>query len=65
LLTTKDLFKSVEFGKVVDRQFVKVKYEPSEEDENIGVLSLSYWMNIALIEGLPCIKTEIMDKDEE
>lgn len=65
LLTTKDLFESVEFGKVVDRQFVKVKYEPSEEDENIGVLSLNYWMNIALIEGLPCIKTEIMNKDEE
>lgn len=65
LLTTKDVFESVAFGKVADRQFVEVKYEASEGDENVGELSLNYWMDIALVEGLPCIKTEVKDKDEE
>ncbi|SEL96505.1 hypothetical protein SAMN05216262_1452 [Colwellia chukchiensis] len=65
LLTTKDLFESIEFGKVADRQFVEVKYEASEDDNNVGVLSLNYWMNIKLGEGLPCIKTEIKNKGEE
>lgn len=65
LLTTKDLFESVAFGKVTDRQFVEVKYEASENDENIGVLSLNYWMNITLVEGLPCIKTEVKNNDKE
>ncbi len=65
LLTTKDLFESVAFGKVTDRQFVEVKYEASENDENVGVLSLNYWMNIKLVEGLPCIKTEVKNKSEE
>ncbi|ALQ53888.1 hypothetical protein PI2015_0566 [Pseudoalteromonas issachenkonii] len=65
LLTTKDLFESIEFGKVADKQFVEVKYEASEDDNNVGVLSLNYWMNIKLVDGLPCIKTEIKNKDEE
>ncbi|WP_125825546.1 MULTISPECIES: hypothetical protein [unclassified Pseudoalteromonas] len=65
LLTTKDLFESIEFGKVADKQFVEVKYEASEDDDNVGVLSLNYWMNIKLVDGLPCIKTEIKNKDEE
>ncbi|GEA06131.1 hypothetical protein KUL42_08920 [Alteromonas sp. KUL42] len=59
LLTTKNIFQSIEFGKVMDRQFVKVEYEPSEENENVGVLSINYWMDITLTEGLPCIETEI------
>lgn len=65
LLTTKDIFESIEFGKVADRQFVEVKYEASEDDNNVGVLSLNYWMNIKLVEGLPCVKTEVKNKSEE
>lgn len=65
LLTTKDIFELIEFGKVADRQFVEVKYEAGEDDNNVGVLSLSYWMNIILVEGLPCIKTEVKNKSEE
>ncbi|MGM7318682.1 hypothetical protein [Idiomarina sp. ST10R2A5] len=63
LLTTKDLFKSIEFGKILERQLVKVVYEPSDKNENVGVLSLCYWMNVSLVEGLPCIKTEILNND--
>jgi hypothetical protein len=64
LLTTKDLFESIEVGKVTDRQFVRVNYEPSES-ENIGELSINYWMQVALTEELPCIKTEIKSEDEK
>ena len=63
LLTTKDLFKSIEIGKVAKRQFVKVNYEPSE-NKNIGELSINYWMQVSLAEGLPCIKTEIKIVEE-
>lgn len=61
LLTTKMLFESLKFGKVMDQQFVKVEYEPSDNNLNIGVLSINYWMNVVLVEGLPCIKTEILE----
>lgn len=61
LLTTKDLFESIEFGKVLERQFVKVEYDPSDDNKNIGVLSINYWMDVILVEGLPCIKTEILE----
>ncbi|MFP3353073.1 hypothetical protein R0K04_16820 [Pseudoalteromonas sp. SIMBA_153] len=64
LLTTKDLFESIEIGKVTKRQFVKVNYEPSE-NENIGELSINYWMQVALAEELPCIKTEVKSMEEE
>lgn len=64
LLTTKDLFLSIKFGQVTERQFVKVNYEPSK-NENIGVLSINYWMRITLAEDLPCIKTEIKSMEEE
>lgn len=62
LLTTKDLFKSIEFGRVADGQFVKVEYEPSEE--NVGTLSINYWMDVELTADLPCIKTEILGHDD-
>jgi hypothetical protein len=61
LLTTKDLFESIEFGKVTDGQFVKVEYKSSDDSENIGVLSINYWMDVSLVKGLPCIKTEILE----
>ncbi|MGS0827707.1 hypothetical protein ACVBIO_18050 [Shewanella sp. 0m-8] len=64
LLTTKDLFESIEIGEVMKRQFVKVNYEPSE-NENIGKLSIKYWMQAALAEGQPCIKTEVKSMKEE
>lgn len=64
LLTTKDLFESIEVGKVTERQFVRVNYEPSE-NESIGELSINYWMQVALAEELPCIKTEIKIEEEE
>ncbi|PHY63130.1 hypothetical protein [Shewanella xiamenensis] len=63
LLTTKDLFDSIEIGKLMKRQFVKVNYEPSEI-ENIGELSINYWMQVALAEEQPCIKTEIKSMQE-
>lgn len=65
LLTTHEIFESVEFGKVKEGQFTKVDYLPSE-DENIGQLSISYWLKVSLVGGLPCIKTEIQSikKDE-
>lgn len=65
LLTTQELFESIEFTKIAENQFVKVKFKASEEDENIGVLSLNYWMDITLKEDQPCIKTEIKIKEEE
>nr|WP_237732785.1 hypothetical protein [Shewanella schlegeliana] len=64
LLTTKDLFESIEIGKVTEKQFVKVNYEPSE-NENIGVLSINYWMQIGLAEDRSCIKTEVKSMEEE
>lgn len=64
LLTTKDIFDSIEFGKVTEEQFVKVTYEPSD-NENIGTLLISYWMNVALAQGKPCIKTEVKTTNEE
>jgi hypothetical protein len=65
ILTTKELFEAVEFTKVADEQFVDVNYLASEENENIGVLSFNYWMDITLKEDLPCIKTELKIKEEE
>lgn len=59
LITTRDVFESIKFAVITDRQLVKVEYEPSDENENIGELSLSYWMDVSLVEGLPCIKTNI------
>ncbi|HIF9176675.1 TPA: hypothetical protein ACX6QN_001457 [Photobacterium damselae] len=58
LLTTRDLFESIVFGKVMDNQFVKVNYVPSQ-NENVGELSINYWMKVDLVDELPCIKTEI------
>jgi hypothetical protein len=65
LLTTKALFKSVTFSKNENKQFVQVGFKESDEDESIGVLSLSYWMDIELIENLPCIKMTVIKEREE
>lgn len=65
LLTTQELFDAIEFTKVAENQFVKVKFEASEESENIGILSLNYWMDVSLKEDQPCIKTELKIKEEE
>lgn len=65
ILTTKELFEAIEFTKVADEQFVDVNYLASEENENIGVLSLNYWMDVSLKEDQPCIKTELKIKEEE
>lgn len=63
LLTTTDLFESIEFGKIMENQFVKVNYVPSQ-NENVGELSISYWMKVGLMNDLPCIKTEIKSTEE-
>ncbi|HDZ9341802.1 TPA: hypothetical protein RUZ56_003137, partial [Vibrio cholerae] len=63
LLTTRDLFESIVFGKVMDNQFVKVNYVPSQ-NENVGELSINYWMKVDLVDELPCIKTEIKSIDK-
>ncbi|MDC0494681.1 hypothetical protein OAN87_01455, partial [bacterium] len=65
LLTTKALFKSVTFSKDENKQFVQVGFKESDEDESIGVLSLSYWMDIELTENLPCIKMTVIKEREE
>lgn len=65
LLTTKNLFESIKFTIVAERQFVKVNYEPSEENENIGILSLNYMMGVKFKEDLLCIKTELKTLEEE
>ena len=65
LLTTQELFEAIEFTKVAKDQFVKVKFEASEESENIGILSLNYWMDVSLKEEQPCIKTELKIKEED
>jgi hypothetical protein len=65
LLTTKELFEAIDFTKVAENQFVKVKFEASEKDESIGVLSLNYWMDITFKMDQPCIKFELKIKDEE
>ena len=65
ILTTQKLFEAISFTKVADNQFVKVKFEASEENKNIGILSLNYWMDVALKEDQPCIKTELKIKEEE
>lgn len=59
LLTTKNLFEAIVFTKIAENQYVDVKYTASEENKNIGVLSLNYWMDIKLKEDQPCIKTEL------
>jgi hypothetical protein len=64
LLTTKNLFESIEIGKITERQFVRVNYEPSE-NENFGKLSINFWMQVALAKELPCIKTEIKSEEEK
>ncbi|MGY6457571.1 hypothetical protein [Vibrio parahaemolyticus] len=64
LLTTKDLFESVEFGKVMENQLVKVNYVPSQ-NENVGELSINYWLKVGLVNELPCIKTEIKSTEKE
>ncbi|TOI71405.1 hypothetical protein, partial [Vibrio parahaemolyticus] len=64
LLTTKDLFESVEFGKVMENQLVKVNYVPSQ-NENVGELSINYWLKVGLVKELPCIKTEIKSTEKE
>ena len=65
LLTTKALFKSVTFSKDENKQFVQVGFKKSDEDESIGVLSLSYWMDIELTENLPFIKMTVIKEKEE
>ncbi|MDO6488429.1 hypothetical protein Q4503_12000 [Colwellia sp. 6_MG-2023] len=65
LLTSKKLFKSIEFSKIADKQFVEVSFKPNKDNESIGTLSLNYWMNITLAENQPCIKTILNIKDEE
>ncbi|TQV71409.1 hypothetical protein FLL45_19835 [Aliikangiella marina] len=65
LLTTKELFESIQFSPITEEQFVQVMYDASEENENIGVLSLKYWMNINLKEDQVCIKTSIKVKEEQ
>tara|TARA_B110001450_G_scaffold247405_1_gene262434 strand:+ start:3456 stop:6722 length:3267 start_codon:yes stop_codon:yes gene_type:complete len=65
LLTTKALFKSVTFSQNGNNQFVQVGFKESDEDESIGVLSLSYWMDIELTENLPFIKMTVIKEKEE
>ncbi|WP_423839738.1 hypothetical protein ONE56_09440 [Vibrio mytili] len=63
LLTTRELFEHIEFGKIMDDQFVKVSYKPSQS-ANVGELSINYWMQVTLAKDLPCIKTEIKNTDK-
>jgi hypothetical protein len=65
VLTSKEIFKSVEFSKVADKQFVEVLFETSPKNDSKGTLSLNYWMNITLAEDQLCIKTILNSKDEE
>jgi len=64
LLTSKKLFSSIEFSKVDDMQYVKVEFTADEDNESIGTLSLNYWMDISLLEGIPCIKTSLSLKED-
>ena len=57
-LTSNNLFKFIEFGKVDESQFVEIHYESSEV-ENVGILSINYWMDIVFSENLEIIQTEI------
>lgn len=58
ILTSNKLFKFIEFGKVDESQFVEIHYDSSEV-ENVGVLSINYWMDIVFSEKVEIIKTEI------
>lgn len=58
ILTSIELFDSIEFGKVNDVKCVDVIYEPSEI-ENVGCLSINYWMQVDLPKGMPFIKAKI------
>lgn len=57
-LTSHNSFKCIEFGKVDESQFVEIDYESSDA-ENVGVLSINYWMDIVFSDDLEIIQTEI------
>lgn len=57
-LTSNNSFKFIEFGKVDESQFVEIHYKSSEV-ENVGVLSINYWMDIVFSDKLEIIQTEI------
>lgn len=64
LLTTLQIFESITFGLIEDQQFVEVSYIPSNENENIGELCITYWMNVTFKEEIPCIKMEVLEKPD-
>ncbi|TKB11292.1 hypothetical protein [Desulforhopalus sp. IMCC35007] len=64
LLTSKELFAKVWFRKITDDQFIETDFLPKEDNENIGNLHFKYWMDIELLEKIPCVKLEL-DFDEE
>lgn len=58
ILTTRDLFKNIEFRKYEDGLLVNLNYE-SSDNNNIGTLSINYSMCVTLTDKLPFIRTEI------
>lgn len=60
LLTSEDVFETIEFSEISPKQIFKLEYIEGENDnKNIGTLSLQYWMDVELKVGYPCIKIQI------
>lgn len=65
LLTSKELFDTVSFRKIANDQYVDVSFELDEGSDIIGTLALKYWMKVDLTEDTPCIKLELVIKDDD
>ncbi|MBL4798129.1 MAG: hypothetical protein JKY50_11990 [Oleispira sp.] len=64
ILTSKELFDTLEFRKLADDRYVDVDFELDDDSEIVGKLKLKYWMNVNLTENISCIKLDLTMKDE-
>ncbi len=64
ILTTRELFDSVGFRLISERQYLMVEFIPNPEDGSTGKLQFRYWMDIQLTEHTDCIRIDIQDSEE-
>ncbi|GAA3720549.1 hypothetical protein GCM10022421_31010 [Oceanisphaera sediminis] len=65
LLTSKELFDTVSFRKIADDQYVDVDFELNKGSDTVGKLILKYWMKVNLTGNTPCVKLELVIKDDD
>lgn len=59
ILTSIELFDTLDIKKIAENQFFEVKFIPDENNENKGKLQFQYWMEVILLKNADCYRLEL------